>query len=251
MRWVGLILLLVVINSGLCEETPGARIYRIYQEARGQRGQENTNPVEVLWKLGRACFDWADLVKADEDRARIAEEGIAACREAVRRKYGSAPAHYYLAMDLGQLARTKSIGALKLVREMEAEFKEAIERDEKFDYAGPHRSLGLLYKDAPGWPTSVGSRTKSRQHLGRAVELRPDYPDNQLSLAEAYLEWGETKLVAEGMPALEELFKTAKTRFTGEQWELSWRDWEVRMDRLKAKFAKPAERAASPRGKMK
>ena len=83
------------------------------------------------------------------------------------------------------------------------------------------------------------------------MELRPDYPDNQLSLAEAYLEWGETKLVAEGMPALEELFKTAKTRFTGEQWELSWRDWEVRMDRLKAKFAKPAERAASPRGKMK
>jgi hypothetical protein len=107
-----------------------------------------------------------------------------------------------------------------------------------------------LYKDAPGWPTSIGNRTKSRQHLRRAVELYPDYPDNQLSLAEAYLEWGENKLLAERMPALEELMKTAKTNFKGEEWELSWRDWDVRMDRLNAKMAKPAERAASPRAKI-
>jgi hypothetical protein len=138
-----------------------------------------------------------------------------------------------------------------LVREMETQFKAAIELDEKLDYAGPHRSLGLLYKDAPGWPTSIGNRAKAVQHLRRAVELCPDYPDNRLSLAEAYVEWGEHKPTEEDVPALEDVMKAAKGRLTGEQWEMSWRDWEVRLDRLRAKTAKPAERASSPRAKIK
>src|SRR5206468_1564673 len=146
-------------------ELPAARLERIYREARARFQEANSNSVEADWQLGRACFDLADLARKDSERALLAEEGISACRSALARKYGSAPAHYYLAMNLGQLARTKSIGALKLVREMESEFKAAIELDEKFDYAGAHRSLGLLYKEAPGWPTSIGSRGKARSHL--------------------------------------------------------------------------------------
>ncbi len=84
----------------------------------------------------------------------------------------SAPAHYYLAMNLGQLARTEFLGALKLVREMEREFKTAAELDAQFDFAGPERSLGLLYRDAPGWPVSIGSKRKARELSGTGRKTR-------------------------------------------------------------------------------
>ena len=152
------------------EDSAISRLEHIYHQARS-RFQESTNSIEAAWQFGRACFDMADVAKTDSERARLAEEGIDACRTALAHKYGSGPPHYYLALNLGELARTKSLGALKLVREMETEFKQAIELDEKFDFGGPHRSVGLLYKDAPGWPTSIGSRNKARLHLRRANDL--------------------------------------------------------------------------------
>src|SRR5678815_2913387 len=106
------VLVLWAYTAGAAD-VPTNRVERIYREARMNRDAQGTNSVESLWKFARACFDWAELAKTDGSRAQIAEEGIAAAREAIRRKYGSAPAHYYLAMDLGQLARTKSLGALK------------------------------------------------------------------------------------------------------------------------------------------
>src|SRR5882762_3327929 len=169
--WVTISLCLLAQAPLKGEDAALTRLERIYQEARS-RYQQSTGSIEAAWQFGRACFDVADVAKTDSQRARLAEEGIDACRTALARKYASGPAHYYLAMNLGELARTKTIGALKLVREMESEFKRTIELDEKFDFGGPHRSLGLLYKDAPGWPTSIGSRPKARLHLRRANNLR-------------------------------------------------------------------------------
>jgi tetratricopeptide (TPR) repeat protein len=235
-------------GSAAENELPSIRLERIFRQA-GARYKESPTNIEAAWQFARACFDLAELAKTDSERATLAEGGIAACRAAIARKYGSSPAHYYLAMNLGQLARTKAIGALKLVREMETEFKAAIELDEKFDYAGANRSLGLLYKDAPGWPTSIGSRNKARVHLRKAVGLSPEYPDNRLSLLEAYLEWGERRLALDELPVLNDVFESARKKFTGEAWELSWRDWESRFEKLKAKATAASERTVSPRGK--
>ena len=249
-RWLiyaGLASVLISIAVA-ATESPAARFERIYR-ATAAHYKESPASIEAAWQFARACFDLAELAKTSSERAALAEEGIAACRAAIARKYGSAPAHYYLAMNFGQLARTKAIGALKLVHEMENEFNTAIELDEKFDHAGAHRSLGLLYKDAPGWPTSIGSRSKARLHLRKAVELSPDYPDNRLCLLEAFLEWGERRLVLDDLPALTELLESARKKFTGEEWELSWRDWDARFEKLKSKAAAESGRAVSPRGK--
>src|SRR5436309_13617812 len=125
-------------------------------------------------------------------------------------------------MNLGELARTKSIGALRRVRERESEFKQAIELDEKFDLGRPHRSLGLLYLDAPGWPTSIGSRAKARMHLRAAVELCPDYPENLLCLLEAYLKWGDKSAVQSQLASTEDTLRWARKALSGEKWESSW-----------------------------
>jgi hypothetical protein len=228
--------------------TDEARAERIYFAARARLARA-TNSSEAAWQFARACFDWAEFAPGNAPRAQIAIEGIAACRQAIALNPNLAAPYYYLALNLGQLARTKKLGALKLVEEMETNFKAAIALDAAFDFAGPHRSLGLLYLNAPGWPASIGSRAKARQHLQKAVELCPEYPDNRLSLLEADLEWGEKKAAVAGLPAMEESLEAARKKFTGEEWASTWRDWEARWQKIKLKALTASPPLETPRNK--
>lgn len=186
-------------------------------------------------RFGRAASIWADCSTTDQQRSSVAEEGIKACRAAITRDSKKAAYHYYLGQNLGESARTKSFGALKLLREMEKAWLQAKTLDEKYDFAGPDRSLGLLYLQAPGWPTSIGNNSKARSHLEQAVKLEPDYPDNRLSFAEALAKWHKTDEAKAQVKAMTELWSRAKARLTGPDWEASWTEWESRLTALKAK----------------
>ncbi len=198
-----------------------------YAEAAARLAATPTNSV-AAWAFARACFDLAEFATNGTQRAEIAEQGIAASRRLLAREPDSVAGNYYLAMNLGQLARTKLLGALKLVGEMETLFLRVAELDPGFDEAGPHRSLGLLYRDAPGWPTSIGSRKNARFHLERAVELRPDHPENRLVLVESLLKWGLEKEAREAATDSAEALRRARARLVGEEWMAEWRDWDRR-----------------------
>jgi len=209
--------------------------------------QSDTNASAIAWEFARACFDFADFATNDAERAVIARQGIAACRQFIAREPESAPAHYYLAMDLGQLARTKTLGALKMVREIEREFKTAAELDGHFDYAGPERGLGLLYRDAPGWPVSLGSRHKARQWLEHAAELAPHYPENHLNLDESYFQWHDQTSASRELEALDMLWPGARTNFVGKAWERSWDDWSARRDAVRKRLSEISKPLNSPK----
>ncbi|MGA2028676.1 MAG: hypothetical protein ABSG87_01190 [Verrucomicrobiota bacterium] len=210
------------------------KIFAARAEAEFLRTQEqfqsDTNDSAAAWQLARACFDFADFAKTKAERAALAQQGIAACQQLLARDFNSAPAHYYLGMNFGQLARTETFGALRLVKEMEHEFKIATELDEHFDYAGPERNLGLLYRDAPSWPTSIGGHRKAREWLERAAAVAPDYPENCLNLLESFLNWNDRIGAQHEMKALDELWPQAQKKFFGESWEQSWADWKERRD---------------------
>lgn len=193
---------------------------------------------EAAWRYGRACFDMGEFAKDDDERERYALEGIAVCRTLVARTPKHALGHYYLGMNLGQLARTKTLGALSIVREMEKVFKLAADLDDKVHYSGPDRCLGVLYREAPGWPTSIGSKTKARQHLQRAVDLSPEYPDNRLELMEAFMQWKETKSLQSAAKEYEKILPKAHELFTGEDWEESWQNWDKRWEVIQNKLRK-------------
>lgn len=80
---------------------------QIFQEARTRYSQETTQ-AEATWQFARACFDWAEFATNNMQRAEIAGLGIAAGRQAAARDPKLAAGHYYLAMNLGQLAQTKN-----------------------------------------------------------------------------------------------------------------------------------------------
>jgi hypothetical protein len=224
-----------------------ARAATEYQRAQIQL-QSNTNNA-AAWQFARACFDLADFATNDTERAAIARQGIAACRELLARESNSAPGHYYLAMNYGQLARAEapSVAAYRLVKQIENEFKTAADLDKSFDYAGPERCLGLLYRDAPGWPFSIGSKRKARDFLEQAAKLAPDDPENRLNLAESYLQWHEGDNAKSELKTLDALWPSARTNFTGEAWERSWDDWAARRDAARKKLDELSAPLKSPR----
>jgi hypothetical protein len=183
---------------------------------------------ESARRFGQACFNWAEFATNSPQRAALAEEGIAASRQAIARAPTNGAAHYVLGLNLGQLARTRTLGALKLVSQMEKAFQQAIALDAGFDYAGPHRLLGLLYQKAPGWPASIGSKKKARLHLQKAAELAPDYADNWLCLLEACLEWDDQAAVKKWLPKVEASLQQGRSQLTGANWAWTWQDWEAR-----------------------
>lgn len=222
-----------------------AAAQKAYRDAQARHKHEPDN-VQAAWQFARACFDLAEFAASSGERADLAQDGIAASRHALARDPNSAAAHYYLGLNLGQLARTKLLGALKIVPEMEREFLLARRLDERFDYLGPDRCLGLLYRDTPAFG-SVGSRSKARQHLQRAVELASHYPENRLNLAETFLKWGDRADARRELKVLEAAWPAARSTLTGPAWAPSWADWEQRLKTVKKNLEGPPKPLETPR----
>ena len=237
-------ILLVVATVLLAGEEAGNSVIAVRAQTAFDMAQRNyladTNSTAAACQLARTSFDLADLATNDTRRAEIARRGIEVCRWWLVREPKSGPGHYYLAMNLGKLAQAEapSLASYRLVHEMEREFKLAAELDVKFDHAGPARTLGELYFEAPGWPLSVGSRHKAGEWLARAVRLAPEFPENQLNLAEAQLKWREPEALAATLKNIDAIWPAARTNFTGAAWEADWVDWDARRAALKTEFPK-------------
>jgi hypothetical protein len=206
-------------------------------QACQQRFAQAPGEVEVAVEFARASFEWAEFASQDAARAEIARSGVAAARNALTLAPDLAAGHYYLAMNLGQLARSsRRLGALRLVEDMEQLFKRAAELDPKLDYGGPDRALGVLYRDAPGWPLSIGSRKNARRHLLKAAELAPDFPENRLILIESYLAWNELALARRELQLFEKDLPRSRSLFAGAEWERDWAGWQERLQELRQRL---------------
>lgn len=222
-----------------------AKSAEAFLSARQRHEAAPTNNLMAL-EFARACFDRGEYATNAAERAILARQGIAACRGILRHDPTNAAAHYYLGMNLGQLARTKTLGALPIVNEMEVEFKTARQLNQHLDFAGPDRCLGLLYLDAPTIG-SIGSRRKAREHLQSAAQIAPEYPDNYLNLAEALLRWNETAEAQLNFQKLEVLMPSARTNFAGESWTATWADWEKRIQKARRLVEQKSGALATPR----
>lgn len=188
--------------------------------------ETNKHSADAAIAAATRAFDYADLAPNNQIRENISTAGMAIAREVIARDTNSVAGHYYLALNIGQLARTKMLGALKLLDEMEMELKMVIKLDPKFDYAGGHRTIGVLYAEAPGF--SVGDKGKAKVHLTKAVELAPEFPDNHLCYMEALAKWHDWKTLTEKLGEYRAILPAAKEKFTGKEWGYEWHDWTRR-----------------------
>jgi hypothetical protein len=215
------------------EATPSQMAAAKAYEVAKARYQTNVNDNALAVAFASACFDRADLTSKDSLRASLAHEGIQACRRCLQRSPNLAAAHYYLGMNLAQLARTKSLGALPIVKEMEKEWLATLALDPHCDYAGADRNLGLLYRDAPGFPFSIGSNARAEHCLQHAVALDPEYPENHLNLIETDLKHKPAEVRAE-YEKLRAILPAARKQFSGPTWQSAWEDWDPRLKKIQS-----------------
>jgi hypothetical protein len=193
------------------------------------------NNASTAVNVARAAYECADLARSNQERQHLAGLGMRVARAALTLDEDFAPAHYYLGVNLGQLARTKTLGAVKLVAEMERALIRSMKLDPGFNFAGPVRALARLYVEAPGWPVSVGNKRKSKKLMQQALELAPSYPGAHLNYIEALDKWKEGELAAERMRIYKALLPKARKEFGGEEWEDEWADWNRRWQIIEMK----------------
>ena len=141
---------------------------------------------DVQWAAAAAWEFVADNEPRHPERIAAAKRGIILARSARELQPDRVEGHYWYALTVGLLADADRTYGLKAVGEMEQALRRAMELDERYDYGGPVRVLGILLLRAPAPPVSIGSPRKGLRLLQHAVELYPDYPENVLYLAEAF-----------------------------------------------------------------
>ena len=214
-----------------------ARTQNAFEQAKA-RYLADTNNVKLAIAFASAAFDSGDAAADDSKREDYAKDGIAAANRLLDQDAKSAAGHYYLAMNQGQWAKADapSLTSYRLVKEMEKEFKLANTYDETFDYAGPARCLGELYRDAPGWPISIGSRKKAREYLEKASKIAPKYPENRLNLAESYVKWKDLDAARKELSGLDAIWSKAKAQLSDPYWDQPWEEWAERREALHKKL---------------
>jgi tetratricopeptide (TPR) repeat protein len=153
--------------------------------------QSDPRAFELLWRGARACAWLTEEFRDSQRRASYAQKGMDYAKRAVDINPQRVEAHYYLGINTGQSATTKTVGAYMMVPRVVKAGEAAMKLDEKFDYAGPARLIGTVYAKAPPWPASIGDIDEGIKYLGKAVQLAPEYPQNHLHYADALLADGK------------------------------------------------------------
>lgn len=220
----------------------GAQLYaqqprtlvRVTRAARAleQAARALRDDYDALWEAARALAFLAENETRAGFRRQAAKRGIVLARQARQLKPERVEGHYWYAINVGLLADVDRAYGLDAVSEMEAALKRAIEIDERHDFGGPLRVLGILHLRTPAPPVSIGSPRKGLRLLQRAVELFPDYPENYLYLAEALRDNDRADQAQESLTRVLEAELWPDRQFE------SWR-WKAEAQKLRASLVKP------------
>ncbi len=138
-------------------------------------------------RLARAVLDEADRGEHAANDAERRASGEQAARDAdacLARDANAGICQYAHAVALGLAAREHPMQALGLIKQMVASLKRAEATVPDYDSAGPERVQAVVLMRAPGWPLGPGDKHAALAAAQRAVDRRPDYPDNWLTLSD-------------------------------------------------------------------
>jgi len=150
------------------------------------------------------------LVEDETDAARreeLAVEGVQIGQHCVKLYPSEVECIYRLALAVGQQARERPSTAVDGLAVMVELLEEVIAAAPELDFAGGDRVLALVLLRAPGWPTGPGDSEAGLTHALAAVRAFPDYPPNQLVVAEALLENGRREEARQALTLAIELAK--------------------------------------------
>lgn len=204
----------------LYDEQPRTLV-RVTKAARQleQAARTLRDEYDPQWHVAQALAFLSENETRTEFRKEAAQRGIVLSRRAREIKPDGVEGQYWYAINVGLLADVDRSYGLDAVGEMETALKHAAEVDERYDFAGPLRVLGILLLRTPAPPVSIGSPRKGLRLLQRAVELFPDYPENYLYLAEALRDTGRVDEAKEAVAKVLEANPWPNRLFESGRWK--------------------------------
>ncbi len=150
---------------------------------------------------GTAVPELAAVIKAAADksehesdaaaRGQLAAQASQAADSCLAQAPGAAACLYGRAIASGLEARAHPLHASELLKSMLENLGRAETAQADYDEAGPARVRALVLLKAPPWPLGPGDAAEGLKAAQRAIALRPDYPPNELALAQAQAKNGD------------------------------------------------------------
>jgi len=156
-----------------------------------QAAAADAGRVEGLMGAVRARVWLVDHETDPEARRGAATVAVRAAQWCKRIAPASSGCDYWMGAALGVQAQEHRTTALDALPKIVEAFQRAADADPNLEEAGPDRALALVYARAPGWPAGPGDPDQALDHARKAAALAPEYPPNQLALAEALVAHGD------------------------------------------------------------
>lgn len=153
----------------------------------------NNTDADTLIAAARANAWLAEFLTDDTEREKFAKAGLLMINTALNIDSKNISARFFRGVLSGFLADANSSYGLDAVKQIESDMMALIDEEAWLEHAGALRLYGTLLMRAPGPPTSIGSLRKAKRNLERAVKIAPDWPENQLYMAELEFELAEEK----------------------------------------------------------
>jgi tetratricopeptide (TPR) repeat protein len=163
---------------------------------------KNANDFEAAWKLARARY-WLGGHGDEQKRKAYLESGIAAGRAAVGIAPNKPEGHFWIAANMGALAESYGLRqGLKYRGDIKDALETVLRLDPAFQQGSADRALGRWYFKVPG--LFGGSKTKSEQHLRKALTYNPQSSATLYFLAETLIDLGKKDQARDMLRQLQE-----------------------------------------------
>lgn len=188
------------------------------------------------WEPIKAKVLKADINPRDrKEKTSLVKEAIQLADQCITENPAEAPCYYYRAQATGLYYEVMVFGYQKGIRHMIQDWQKSAELDPQFDHAGPYRMLGELYTDLPKYFGTKDVRqdlNKALMYLKKAAALDPNYPTQQIDMAEVFIKNKNKNEAAEALKKAEELLPqwTQDPYYPG--WQTTMRELQKRIVKL-------------------
>ncbi|MCF6228348.1 MAG: hypothetical protein L3J82_06755 [Planctomycetes bacterium] len=152
----------------------------------------NTEP-DTLVAAARVNAWLAEFLADDAEQEKYAKAGLLLTNTALKIDSSNVDARFFRGVLAGFLAEANNSYGLDAVKKIEQDMTALIDEEAWTEHAGPLRVYGALLMRTPSPPTSIGSLRKAKKYLVRAIEVDPQWPENQLYMAELEFELADEK----------------------------------------------------------
>ncbi len=196
-------------------------------------GKAPSMSVEEFIKVSQESSQRSQDAQSRKDKMTWAEHGRSVAEQCLMRFPEEPGCYYYHAINIGLYYEARIIGYQKGIQQMIADCEQVIKFDPEYDHGGAYRILGQLYTKLPqtvGRPDSITrDLDKAETYLKRAVRIAPDYPENQIFMAETLIAKDKNKAALEALLTAKDLTPRWRHDYAYPSWQATLANLEERL----------------------